>query len=39
MQRLSATEDKDWEQKRIPRPEGLPEWGVPPEGESTENDN
>ncbi|KAF9562748.1 hypothetical protein CPC08DRAFT_735049 [Agrocybe pediades] len=27
--RLSAATD-DWEQKRVPRPKGLPEWGVPP---------
>ncbi|KAJ3477869.1 hypothetical protein NLI96_g10168 [Meripilus lineatus] len=29
--RLSATQNTDWESKRIPRPSGLPEWGVPPE--------
>ncbi|OCH93448.1 hypothetical protein OBBRIDRAFT_713292, partial [Obba rivulosa] len=28
--RLSAAADEDWEQVRIPRPKGLPEWGVPP---------
>jgi len=28
--RLSAAADKDWEPKRIQRPKGLPEWGVPP---------
>ncbi|OBZ69301.1 Cytochrome c oxidase assembly protein COX16, mitochondrial [Grifola frondosa] len=28
--RLSAQQDKDWEPKRIERPAGLPEWGVPP---------
>ncbi|KAF5378285.1 hypothetical protein D9615_008714 [Tricholomella constricta] len=28
--RLSAAADEDWEPKRIARPKGLPEWGVPP---------
>ncbi|KZT69878.1 hypothetical protein DAEQUDRAFT_709686 [Daedalea quercina L-15889] len=28
--RLSATADEEWEPKRIERPKGLPEWGVPP---------
>jgi len=28
--RLSAATEKDWEPKRIQRPKGLPEWGVPP---------
>ncbi|KAI6045794.1 cytochrome c oxidase assembly protein COX16-domain-containing protein [Pisolithus marmoratus] len=28
--KLSAVNDNDWEQKRIARPPGLPEWGVPP---------
>ncbi|KAI6150401.1 cytochrome c oxidase assembly protein COX16-domain-containing protein [Pisolithus tinctorius] len=28
--RLSAVSNDDWEQKRIARPPGLPEWGVPP---------
>ncbi|KAI0717634.1 cytochrome c oxidase assembly protein COX16-domain-containing protein [Fomitopsis betulina] len=28
--RLSATADEEWEPKRIARPKGLPEWGVPP---------
>ncbi|KAJ3499571.1 hypothetical protein NMY22_g19499 [Coprinellus aureogranulatus] len=28
--RLSAAADEDWEPKRIQRPKGLPEWGVPP---------
>ncbi|KAF8912243.1 cytochrome c oxidase assembly protein COX16-domain-containing protein [Gymnopilus junonius] len=28
--RLSADIDQNWEQKRIQRPKGLPEWGVPP---------
>jgi len=28
--RLSAKADEDWEPKRIERPKGLPEWGVPP---------
>ncbi|KAL0562697.1 Cytochrome oxidase assembly, partial [Marasmius crinis-equi] len=28
--RLSAEADGDWENKRIQRPKGLPEWGVPP---------
>lgn len=28
--KLSATSNKDWEPKRIARPKGLPEWGVPP---------
>ena len=29
-QKLSAATDEDWEQKRVPRPKGVPEWGVPP---------
>ncbi|KIM77476.1 hypothetical protein PILCRDRAFT_616182 [Piloderma croceum F 1598] len=28
--KLSASSDDDWEQKRIARPKGVPEWGVPP---------
>ncbi|TFK62494.1 hypothetical protein BDN72DRAFT_848592, partial [Pluteus cervinus] len=28
--RLSAAANEDWEPKRIQRPKGLPEWGVPP---------
>ncbi|KAL0946381.1 hypothetical protein HGRIS_012611 [Hohenbuehelia grisea] len=28
--RLSANADEEWEPKRIQRPKGLPEWGVPP---------
>ncbi|KAF5357880.1 hypothetical protein D9756_001224 [Leucocoprinus leucothites] len=28
--RLSAQADENWEPKRIQRPKGLPEWGVPP---------
>ncbi|KAG7442489.1 uncharacterized protein BT62DRAFT_936046 [Guyanagaster necrorhizus] len=28
--RLNAEVEDDWEQKRVPRPKGLPEWGVPP---------
>ncbi|RDB23061.1 Cytochrome c oxidase assembly protein COX16, mitochondrial [Hypsizygus marmoreus] len=28
--RLSAAPNEDWEPKRIARPKGLPEWGVPP---------
>lgn len=28
--RLSAAANEDWEPKRIRRPKGLPEWGVPP---------
>ncbi|PPR02058.1 hypothetical protein CVT24_011157 [Panaeolus cyanescens] len=28
--RLNAASDEHWENKRIPRPAGLPEWGVPP---------
>ncbi|KAH9484509.1 Cytochrome c oxidase assembly protein COX16, mitochondrial [Psilocybe cubensis] len=28
--RLSMATDDSWEQKRIARPKGLPEWGVPP---------
>ena len=30
LQRLSAVAGEDWEPKRIQRPKGLPEWGVPP---------
>ncbi|KAI0064510.1 hypothetical protein BV25DRAFT_245123 [Artomyces pyxidatus] len=29
--KLSAAGDEEWEPKRIARPKGLPEWGVPPE--------
>ncbi|KAG6889862.1 hypothetical protein C0992_003758 [Termitomyces sp. T32_za158] len=29
-QRLNAVAEDDWEPKRIQRPKGLPEWGVPP---------
>ncbi|KAF5390657.1 hypothetical protein D9757_002765 [Collybiopsis confluens] len=28
--KLSAQADEGWESKRIQRPKGLPEWGVPP---------
>ncbi|KAF7303093.1 hypothetical protein MKEN_01272800 [Mycena kentingensis (nom. inval.)] len=28
--RLSAQPEEDWDMKRVPRPEGTPEWGVPP---------
>ncbi|KAK1227768.1 Cytochrome oxidase assembly [Marasmius sp. AFHP31] len=28
--KLSAETDNNWEIKRIQRPKGLPEWGVPP---------
>ncbi|KAH9848840.1 cytochrome c oxidase assembly protein COX16-domain-containing protein, partial [Lenzites betulinus] len=28
--KLSASSAEDWEPKRIQRPTGLPEWGVPP---------
>ncbi|KAI0782248.1 cytochrome c oxidase assembly protein COX16-domain-containing protein, partial [Abortiporus biennis] len=28
--KLSTAQDENWESKRIPRPAGLPEWGVPP---------
>ncbi|KAF8633462.1 hypothetical protein AX15_001422 [Amanita polypyramis BW_CC] len=28
--RLNAQADQEWENKRIARPKGLPEWGVPP---------
>ncbi|EIM89565.1 uncharacterized protein STEHIDRAFT_128538 [Stereum hirsutum FP-91666 SS1] len=28
--KLSAAQDDEWENKRIQRPKGLPEWGVPP---------
>ncbi|KAG7085764.1 hypothetical protein E1B28_003305 [Marasmius oreades] len=28
--KLSAEGEKDWEPKRIQRPKGLPEWGIPP---------
>ena len=30
-QKLSSTAAEDWEPKRIQRPKGVPEWGVPPE--------
>ncbi|KAJ7199510.1 cytochrome c oxidase assembly protein COX16-domain-containing protein [Mycena haematopus] len=29
--RLSAQPTEDWDMKRVPRPKGTPEWGVPPE--------
>ncbi|KAH7889206.1 cytochrome c oxidase assembly protein COX16-domain-containing protein [Phlebopus sp. FC_14] len=28
--KLSAAGEQDWEPKRIARPKGVPEWGVPP---------
>ncbi|KAK7694103.1 hypothetical protein QCA50_003679 [Cerrena zonata] len=28
--RLNTAVEEEWENKRIPRPAGLPEWGVPP---------
>ncbi|KAH9980907.1 cytochrome c oxidase assembly protein COX16-domain-containing protein [Lactifluus volemus] len=28
--KLSAASQEEWEPKRIERPKGLPEWGVPP---------
>ncbi|EAU88945.2 hypothetical protein CC1G_10073 [Coprinopsis cinerea okayama7 len=28
--RLTAAADEDWEPKRIQRPKGVPEWGMPP---------
>ncbi|KAM6500059.1 Cytochrome c oxidase assembly protein COX16 domain containing protein [Amanita muscaria] len=28
--RLNAQANEDWDNKRIARPRGLPEWGVPP---------
>lgn len=30
--RLQASQDDEWEPKRIQRPAGLPDWGVPPSG-------
>lgn len=30
-QRLSVAAVEEWEPKRIARPKGLPEWGVPPQ--------
>jgi cytochrome c oxidase assembly protein subunit 16 len=33
--KLSAQADEEWEQKRIQRPPGVPEWGVPGESSST----
>ncbi|KAI0685045.1 cytochrome c oxidase assembly protein COX16-domain-containing protein [Cytidiella melzeri] len=35
--RLNAAQDEGWENKRIPRPAGLPEWGVPPPDEPPPN--
>ncbi len=29
-QRLQAMKSDDWEQKRVERPKGTPDWGVPP---------
>ncbi|KIY49900.1 hypothetical protein FISHEDRAFT_65037 [Fistulina hepatica ATCC 64428] len=38
--RLTQEADQNWEQRRVPRPKGLPEWGVPPtESESRSKDN
>ncbi|KAJ7366472.1 cytochrome c oxidase assembly protein COX16-domain-containing protein [Mycena albidolilacea] len=28
--RLNAQPTEDWDMKRVPRPNGTPEWGVPP---------
>ncbi|KAJ6595436.1 cytochrome c oxidase assembly protein COX16-domain-containing protein, partial [Mycena sp. CBHHK59/15] len=28
--RLTAKPEEDWDMKRVPRPKGTPEWGVPP---------
>ncbi|KAH7908521.1 cytochrome c oxidase assembly protein COX16-domain-containing protein [Hygrophoropsis aurantiaca] len=28
--KLSASTEEDWEPRRIARPKGVPEWGVPP---------
>ncbi|THH06277.1 hypothetical protein EW145_g4202 [Phellinidium pouzarii] len=28
--RIQSAADTDWEPKRIERPQGVPEWGVPP---------
>ncbi|KAJ7437109.1 cytochrome c oxidase assembly protein COX16-domain-containing protein [Mycena galericulata] len=28
--RLSAQPEEEWDMKRVPRPKGTPEWGVPP---------
>ncbi|THH28208.1 hypothetical protein EUX98_g5987 [Antrodiella citrinella] len=28
--KLSSAQEDEWDSKRIPRPKGLPEWGVPP---------
>ncbi|TFY55792.1 hypothetical protein EVJ58_g8019 [Rhodofomes roseus] len=36
--RLSAAADEEWEPKRIERPKGLPEWGVPPTEPSSKQD-
>ena len=30
LQKLSAQAEEEWEPRRIPRPMGVPEWGVPP---------
>jgi cytochrome c oxidase assembly protein subunit 16 len=30
LQKLSAQAEEEWEPRRIPRPKGVPEWGVPP---------
>ncbi|KAI0050864.1 hypothetical protein FA95DRAFT_492385 [Auriscalpium vulgare] len=35
--KLSAAKDQEWEPKRIARPKGLPEWGVPPEEPPSQN--
>jgi len=39
IQRLSAQPNEDWEPKRIQRPNGLPEWGVPPTEPSKTDSN
>ncbi|OJA10462.1 hypothetical protein AZE42_05717 [Rhizopogon vesiculosus] len=35
--KLSAAGDQDWEPKRIARPKGSPEWGVPPSEPTTKS--
>ena len=37
IQRLSAASNENWEPKRIARPKGLPEWGVPPTEPATKD--
>lgn len=34
LQRIGQMEDQSWDQVRVPRPKGVPEWGAPTVGKS-----